>query len=182
MFMNVGKSIIHERSSKYSPTLCFVFYIGLINHSWTRKNESFMKGLKCVGLETLFLNNQWIIVSHYRWFFSMTCTVHEQVKMYHSWTYILHMFMNMHFISVHEHAFYMFSWTCTYTCSWTPNLWQLMNDHKNFVKDYYWEKNRNWFDFLIHGEEIQFSNFHLRNLRKLEEFWSHLGPRMKLIG
>ena len=182
MFMNVGKSIIHERSSKYSPTLCFVFYIGLINHSWTRKNESFMNGLKCVGLETLFMNNHWIIVSHYRWFFSMTCTVHEQVKMYHSWTYILHMFMNMHFTSVHEHAFYMFSWTCTYTCSWTPNLWQLMNDHKNFVKDYYWEKIETDSIFWFMGKKSSFPIFAFGILSKFRQFCRRMSPRIKLIG
>ena len=32
-----------------------------------------------------------------------------------------------------------------------------------------WEKNRNCFDFLIHGEKNRFSNFSLGHLRKFEE-------------
>ena len=43
----------------------------------------------------------------------------------------------------------------------------------------YWEKNRNCFDFLIHGEEIRFSNFRLRNLRKFEISRGRMSPRTK---
>ena len=34
-----------------------------------------------------------------------------------------------------------------------------------------WEKNRNFFDFLRHGEEIRFSNFRLSHFGKLEAIW-----------
>ena len=34
----------------------------------------------------------------------------------------------------------------------------------------YWEKNRNFFDFLSHGEEIRFSNFCLRKFDKVEAY------------
>ena len=39
-----------------------------------------------------------------------------------------------------------------------------------------WE---NCFDFLIHGEEIRFSNFRLSHLRKFEESRGRMGPQTK---
>ena len=42
-----------------------------------------------------------------------------------------------------------------------------------------WEKNRNCFDFLIHGEEIRFSNFRLRHLGKFGISRGRMSPRMK---
>ena len=42
----------------------------------------------------------------------------------------------------------------------TPNY--LFNSYVS-----YWEKNRNFFDFLSHGVEIPFSNFRLRKFAKV---------------
>ena len=44
-----------------------------------------------------------------------------------------------------------------------------------------WEKNRNCFNFLIHGEEIGYSNFCLGHLRKFGESRAQTRPRMKPI-
>ena len=55
-------------------------------------------------------------------------------------------------------------------------------DLKQVVMPFHWEKNRNRFDFLIDGEEIQFSNFRLGNFGKFKEFVARLSPQMKLIG
>ena len=38
-----------------------------------------------------------------------------------------------------------------------------------------WEKNRNFFDFLRHGEEIWFSNFRLRHFGKVAAIWGQNG-------
>ena len=66
---------------------------------------------------------------------------------------------------------------------WNISMWvQIISFTIRSTDVNHWEKNRNWFDFLIHGEEIQFSNFRLRHLGKFEEFLARLGPRMKLIG
>ena len=35
-----------------------------------------------------------------------------------------------------------------------------------------WEKNRNFFDFLSHGVEIRFPNFHLRNFGEVSAILS----------
>ena len=80
--------------------------------------------------------------------------VHERCR---SWTVILCPFMNGHFMPIHERPEKpcwttgpvherpkKHLWTTvligtftygTHLCSWTPNLWQFMNDLQNFVPD-----------------------------------------------
>ena len=36
---------------------------------------------------------------------------------------------------------------------------------------FYWEKNRNFFDFLRHGEEVRFSNFCLGHFEEVAAIW-----------
>ena len=38
-----------------------------------------------------------------------------------------------------------------------------------------WEKNRNFFDFWRHGDEIRFSNYRLRHFGKVEAIWGQNG-------
>ena len=51
------------------------------------------------------------------------------------------------------------------TFLWKPDGHSLIRSCDN-----YWEKNRNFFDFLSHGVEIWFSNFRLRHFEKVESF------------
>ena len=45
----------------------------------------------------------------------------------------------------------------------------------------YWEKNRNFFDFLSHGVEIRFSNFRLRHFEKVEAIPSQFGTSDEIV-
>ena len=100
-----------EQSSKNYPRLLYVAFIDLINHSWISKKRIIHEWVESLCSS---IPHEWVK----RW----GSIVHQLCRRHSSWTIIKKLpqtmswknraFLSMQSMCVHEHAFYMCSWTC----------------------------------------------------------------------
>ena len=95
-----------------------------------------------------------------------------------SWTCISRVFMNMHFTRVHEHAFYICSWTCSWSRNLTGQLPRSKTDEQTQINR---QTERQTDNPQLNGNILKLasgksrcSTITIENI--IKQLWLHTGP------